>query len=329
MSSFARQFRTSKLASYDSKINQVYTTFGSFRDIGDWGLKRNLPVTLRTKYIDVQALDTLEHQTPLVSAQGDILTLKRFKENFPTSKPPETLPMNVPINVTRLSERQWAGFLRKAAGRKQEWREAVESKKYREDEFLRFMNAVSSRSSGSQPVYPSYHLNNTSVVKVEGRILNRITGGYAVGVAGIVAFLPSRLAPQSIGSNPRDLKTFYVVKAEYDGQGKPDVVLSVTQPETASTGLNYRKMPNLFAGDKKESLSTDQLLAKVRSMIKSKPSETSVERKASQQPERIQFPSFAASTNTPKGAKKKSEEDKIAENLLSVFSSIASKKKSN
>ncbi|ORX89262.1 hypothetical protein K493DRAFT_234175 [Basidiobolus meristosporus CBS 931.73] len=328
MSSFARLFRTSKLASYDPKINQVYTTFGGFRDIGDWGLKRNLPVTLRTKFIDVQALDTLEHQTPITSAQGSILTLKRFKENFPTSKSPEALPMNIPTNVTKLSEQEWKKFIKKAANRKQEWRDAVEAKKLREDEHLSFMNAVSSRTTGSQPAYPSYHLNNPSVVKVQGRILNRITGGYAVGIAGIVAFLPSRFAAQSLGANLRDLKTFYVVKAEIDSEGKPDVVLSVTQPETASAGLNYRRMPNIFAGDKKDALSTDQLLAKVRSMIKSKPNQSGQE-SGSSQSDKKKFPSFATSANPPKVAPKKTEEDKIAENLLSVFSSIASKKKGN
>jgi hypothetical protein len=108
----------------------------------------------------------------------------------------------------------------------------------------------------------------SSVIKVRGRILNNVEGGYAVGVAGIVAFLPSPLdlevlfnqkssrsalpgfgsvngldqsPPTRRGTSSRsamidreNLFDFYVVSAGHDNQGRPDIILSCVPPQGKS-----------------------------------------------------------------------------------------------
>src|SRR5689334_10503820 len=56
--SFSHLLRTSRLATFDKNINQIYTTSGKAKAIGDWGLKRNLPTVLRTHYLTIEQLDT-------------------------------------------------------------------------------------------------------------------------------------------------------------------------------------------------------------------------------------------------------------------------------
>ncbi|KAJ1971063.1 hypothetical protein H4R34_005861, partial [Dimargaris verticillata] len=123
-SAFGRLFRSSRLASFDPQIKQVYTAHGpDSRAHGVWGLKRDMPVGLRTKLVYLHALDTKEHQTNLSSAQSAVLHLRRWRENFPTSRKP-VVPSSVPqTHIPSLNRKQWQAFLQFAASHKDEWRQ--------------------------------------------------------------------------------------------------------------------------------------------------------------------------------------------------------------
>ncbi|RKP10875.1 hypothetical protein THASP1DRAFT_8484, partial [Thamnocephalis sphaerospora] len=231
--SFARLLRTSRLATYDPRIPQVYTTFGRHRHVGDWGLKRNLPTTVRTNVITVQALDTAEHQTPFDSAQGQIWQLERWKEAFPESRPPRARDVNPPVNVQRLKASEWRRFVRKAETRKNEWRTAVRSGQAQPDEHLRFLNATyqpatetGERTVSSIAVGPWYDWHQPEKRAVRGRALNRVTNGYAVGVGGIVALLPLHKA-LTMGALTPVVNTFYIDQMNIDENGRPEVQLSL------------------------------------------------------------------------------------------------------
>ncbi|KAJ3294634.1 hypothetical protein HK104_003452 [Borealophlyctis nickersoniae] len=71
--------------------------------------------------------------------------------------------------------------------------------------------------------------------KVWGRILNPVNGGagHAVAVAGIVAYLPGKEINESGAgswSSRSQMREFYVRLARHDGQGRPEVVLSMQPP---------------------------------------------------------------------------------------------------
>ncbi|KAI8049626.1 mitochondrial ribosomal protein subunit-domain-containing protein [Syncephalis plumigaleata] len=265
--SFARLLRTSRLASYDPRIAQVYTTHGSARAKGDWGLKRNLPTAVRTNYITVNALDTAQHQTPFESAQGQVWRLQRWREAFPDSRPPQARPAQPTTNIMRLTATQWRDFLRKAEERKHEWRKGVRDLKLQPDQHLAFMQAVYRpkhvirhetrltatalynelpttaivNESGERAlVGPTYDWWQTPQKPVLGRVLNRVTFGYAVGIGGVVGLLPHSKA-LSVNSMRPTISPYYVEKVRMNERGAVTVWLSQT-PSTAAARptLPYR-----------------------------------------------------------------------------------------
>ncbi|KAI9591062.1 mitochondrial ribosomal protein subunit-domain-containing protein [Syncephalis fuscata] len=252
--SFARLLRTSRLASFDPRIPQVYTTHGRSRASGDWGLKRNLPTAVRTNYITVNALDTPQHQTPFESAQGQVWRLQRWHEAFPDSRPPKARSPHTPTNIMRLNKQQWRDFLQKAAQRKEEWRTSVRDLERQPDQHLAFMQAIYRPKStiyeearieasavygalpttaivndtgdhGTSLVGPSYDWWQTPQVPVKGRVLNRVTRGYAVGIGGIVALLPLSKA-LSISFLRPEITQYYVEKIRMNERGLVTVWLS-------------------------------------------------------------------------------------------------------
>ena len=120
-----------------------------------------------------------------------------------------------------------------------------------------------------QPPWYDKSTNLTMMNKVKGRILNRVSGGYAVGISGIVAFLPKEyynpkeLADQirkksstallkkshlgSFSSNYQNIDRdnvydFYVVLARYDHLLRPEIVVSTFTPrEESKTNHNDKK----------------------------------------------------------------------------------------
>ncbi|KAJ2333016.1 hypothetical protein GGH92_008741, partial [Coemansia sp. RSA 2673] len=89
-SAFSRLFRTSKLASFDRSIKQVYATYPEAIAYGDWGLKRNIPAKVKTRLVTIGSLDTKEQITQLESANKQYMTINAWKENFPASRSPTT-----------------------------------------------------------------------------------------------------------------------------------------------------------------------------------------------------------------------------------------------
>src|SRR5947209_2215058 len=78
MSSFATLLRTSKFASYDAKLPQIYKTISPLAQYGDFGLKRNLPASFKSRLVTISELDTPERLTEFESARGDYYRVKRL-----------------------------------------------------------------------------------------------------------------------------------------------------------------------------------------------------------------------------------------------------------
>ncbi|KAF9183726.1 hypothetical protein BGZ51_003830 [Haplosporangium sp. Z 767] len=272
--SFSHLLRTSRLATFDKNIAQIYTTPQSAKTIGDWGLKRNLPTVLRTHLLKIEELDTAEHQTPFQSGASDYLFIERWKENFPQSRPPQPQPLSVKKDLSTMTDVEFKKLLQQAKDKKQEWKDALAKNEFRSNEHLDFLNIASLNSKGPthdmsggsrtswnpskhfgaasannshQKVGPTYGFYEPSTpVTVQGRGLNRNRQGNDVGVCGVVASLPTTSVPYPIS---RSLETYYVAKAELDADGRPNVTLSRTPPAFGNwlsrrSGLyNYNASP--------------------------------------------------------------------------------------
>ncbi|KAG0235451.1 hypothetical protein BGW42_005237 [Actinomortierella wolfii] len=270
--SFAHLLRTSRLATYDRSIPQIYTTTTKAKKIGDWGLKRNLPTVLRTQYLTIEQLDTAEHQTPFESAAGDYLFLQRWKENFPRSRPPAKQPVHVQRDLATLSDKEFKALLKEAKARRQEWKEALAKNQVRPEDHLSFLNTTAkshhhrpylSASSdsvaaaaglmpstasamanlgtvtptGTIKVGPTYsYYEPKEPVVVQGRPVGRERQEHLVAVSGVIAKLPA--SRQAHGQKlPPHLQSFYVHKAEIDVDGRPNVELSTVPPESDDWAL--------------------------------------------------------------------------------------------
>ncbi|CAG8465615.1 1196_t:CDS:2 [Ambispora leptoticha] len=243
---FPELLRKSRLATFDPAIPQVYKTYGAFKKRGDWGLKRNLPNILRTDVITVQALDTVEHQTDFKSARSLVGFARKWKELFKNSKPPPPMKENLEKNITQMSEQKFENFLRKVEKKKSEW-DALMDKPI---DILGFVNASEDINPTRVCGLTYSNCNPGTNVKVQGRILNRDSSftGYAVGLAGIVAYLPTRKSNRVGNIDHQKVYNFFVEKAEFDAQGKPNVQLSQIPPYSMYNNLGF-----LEPGEKKTS----------------------------------------------------------------------------
>ncbi|KAF9956102.1 hypothetical protein BGZ72_003039 [Mortierella alpina] len=258
--SFSHLLRTSRLATFDRNIAQIYTTSGKAKAIGDWGLKRNLPTVLRTHYLNIEQLDTAEHQTPFQSAASDYLFLQRWKENFPRSRPPQPQPVAVKKDLSTMTDAEFKKLLAQAREKRQEWKEALAKNDVRADDHLNFLNIatrntgrgsidtatsqasfaahtsnsntssapLTSGSSSRVKVGPTYGFFEPSTATiVQGRSVGRSKSSQFIGVCGVVASLPSYSAAHLYNTS-KSLQPYYVYKAEIEADGRPNVVLGLT-----------------------------------------------------------------------------------------------------
>ncbi|KAJ1920054.1 hypothetical protein H4219_001583 [Mycoemilia scoparia] len=255
-SRFGSLFRTSKAASWDPRIQQVYTTFNGGAKIGDWGVKYSLPTAVRTKYLTIQKFDTKESFPMFESAANQVKIARTLRENFKRSRTPK-LPLsaqtqessnsgvNESYNLAQMSKSQWEKFLKLARSKSKEWQEAVKEGRYESYEWLKFMNASNTKidytdTAVSSPTYHNY-VPTVPETRIKGRILNRITVGYSVGIQGVVGqTIQSKNSPLRYGAT-RDPTEFYVSKFKFDGRGRPDIWVQTSPPQPRHTVGTYHQ----------------------------------------------------------------------------------------
>ncbi|CAO3623323.1 unnamed protein product [Mucor hiemalis] len=201
--SFASLLRSSRLATYDRSISQVYTT--PLKKKANWGLKRDLPKVIRTKYVTIGALDTSD-----IKHLGNRATRPAPRLDTETH------------NIVRITPAQFNRFLGQV------------SKLASIPSIVKEERIESPAESPVGPTYSDYYDKEAPAYPVEGRILNAEKHGHAVGIAGVVAFLPKRHSMRLRQLGDRRVRTFYVESAHIDDEGKPKVVLTTTPPGTAS-----------------------------------------------------------------------------------------------
>jgi hypothetical protein len=236
--SFATLLRSSRLATYDRSIAQVYTAPKQFKKEGSFGLKRNLPKVIRTKYVTISQLDTSQHQTVWQPANSQVLFLKRWAENFPNSKKCTPRSDIESHNIIKMTPANFERFLtdcsKKAAPA---FQQSLKKKEIVPEQVFEYLNVTFAENPSESPVGPTYSeytVPENTALAVEGRILNAERHGHAVGIGGVVAFLPKRHSMGLRQLGDRRVRTFYVESAHIDDEGKPRVVLTLTPPGTAN-----------------------------------------------------------------------------------------------
>ncbi|KAJ2395355.1 hypothetical protein GGI23_004339 [Coemansia sp. RSA 2559] len=266
-SAFGRLFRKSKLASFDRGIKQIYATYPKAADRGEWGLKRPMPSKVTTRLATLKEIDSKEQITDFEAANQQFMLTMTWKENFPESRSPKyaatsdlmqdiasiyDMAARVDVNsvgasedtnetastksgpqrnINMMTRAEWNDFLELARARRAEWKECLEKGQFAPEETMAFMNATDKFDATNDGVHrsPTYHnyVPSSQELVVEGRVLNRVAAGYAVGIQGIVAYLPMPSNSMDAGFQYRDIKTFYVHSAKFDNQGRPVVVLGI------------------------------------------------------------------------------------------------------
>ncbi|KAJ2548189.1 hypothetical protein J3B01_001732 [Coemansia erecta] len=190
---FARLYRTSKLASYDRSIKQIYTTTGIKAKAKDWGLKRPMPKNMKTRLASIDELDTREQFTEFTPANKEFMIMQTWKENFTESHSPnsegskddafdvlggfdgqedrfedrvgdiegqgsrtenERPKRQGPLrNLSRMTEKQWNKFLQEAYARRPEWKDELAKGNFVPEEALAFMGAINGGSSDNDGVH--------------------------------------------------------------------------------------------------------------------------------------------------------------------------------
>lgn len=84
-STFATLLRRSKFSSWDSQINQVYTSPPAAAHRGNWGLKRPLLLRVaarkrKNSFLTIRQVDTNEHETEFNRAESQVRFIRRWEE---------------------------------------------------------------------------------------------------------------------------------------------------------------------------------------------------------------------------------------------------------
>ncbi|KAG0168064.1 hypothetical protein DFQ28_006959 [Apophysomyces sp. BC1034] len=261
--SFASLLRNSRLASFDRSLPRVYTTPKSSKKVGDWGLKRTLPTVIRTRYATISDLDTAEHQTPWQSGEGQVLFVKRWKENFPNSKKPVPRPETIEHNVALMNPAEFKRFLKDAAKKAPEFKAKLEKKELVPDQLFEYLNVHFSDKPATPVVGPSYSEHEHGWgYPVLGRILNADKHGHAVGIGGVVALLSKHSAIGLRNTGDRRVRTFYVKDAEIDEEGRPVVTVDLHAPGSTVSSImedDFTNQSSAYAQSKFGSMSADEM----------------------------------------------------------------------
>jgi hypothetical protein len=145
-----------------------------------------------------------------------------------------------PPNVNELSEDEFQRVVAEARAKRHEFKERVgEATVRRHDpKLIEDMLHVRLGHDSLEQRYPcelTYGQRESSSTKedapcVPGRVLNPVRGGYAVGLGGMVAFLPDDYLVLHPSFNPEDrskVHQFYVRRVRFNAQGQPHIIVAL------------------------------------------------------------------------------------------------------
>ena len=269
---FAKLLRRSRLAAFQPAVDSsssAEAVYVAGTSGGDYGLKRAVPKHLQTEAIHVQDLDKAGlvrvkdaswsafrysmlsqlalqlNKTGIIDSSSSSATVKQ--ESGASQK-----------DISRLTQQEFDNLLVQARQRRQQFLDETSDAPIQRksastvSQFMglsrRHGNQLNNSDSAASERPLLDYLKSTAdkknsdgdkaqtLPRVKGRILERTSGGYLVGVGGIVAFLPQKATTMSTipGWNPEDRRKLYdfhvrelkVVADAVDGQQRVLVKLT-------------------------------------------------------------------------------------------------------
>jgi hypothetical protein len=236
---FSDLFKKSSLPSLFE--NQVLSGSHSNHDL-NFGLKHAIPKSTHP-FVTVKDLDDPLIKKPIVhSAWKNIAHNQVWKENFGNFKNKISMSESFSIDSMIKSDR---------------YKDLLEAAKTSPNTDLHSFvidNIPKKEKKFIHTPWYDFTIDQNAPNKVKGRILNRVSGGYSVGISGIVAYLPNEyysyqalidqikkdespivekahLGKVSRAVDRDSVYEFYVVLARYDHLLRPEVILSTTTPK--------------------------------------------------------------------------------------------------
>ncbi|KAG0024698.1 hypothetical protein BGZ80_010277 [Entomortierella chlamydospora] len=208
--SFPQLLRTSRLATFDKTIPQIYTTTGKSKAIGDWGLKRNLP----TK--DLSTMTDAEFKKLLQTAREK---RQAWKEALAKNEVPSDEHLSFMNIMSRYSK---AGPIDTSTSQA--------SVGFGTPAATTASSVPMAGSSTRVKVGPTYGFYEPSTPTiVQGRCLGRTRTNQLIGVCGAIATLPNNSSAH-LQVSSKSLQQYYVHRAELDADGRPNILLGNTAP---------------------------------------------------------------------------------------------------
>jgi hypothetical protein len=275
MATFSKLIRQSNFASFNPKLPQIFVASPK----NGWGFKRAVvPSLADEKHLQVDEFDTgygfARHVPASLAALRRQVILKTLSDCAPTDGSPSITastastadrpstaattadhPSTAPVtpvasekslpNLYSMSDDEFAVFLEKAKSKR-----AIYQNQLKEWPIGRSDPAFLCRTMGVESTFDKTYPLAISMVHekmgdlkigkaVQGRVLNRVDGGYAISVAGIVAFLPTDTSISRTTLNMHvdrtKLQTFYVESVKFSRDGEAMVTVSA-RPLTSGTG---------------------------------------------------------------------------------------------
>jgi hypothetical protein len=235
----------------------------------DFALKRQIP-GIKGSFVSIQDFDTPYDFSRVQDASAQALRQMVFEENFALARNEEQSATahgdgDIPVvrgtdvsaavqpehpNLYTMTDSEFNDVLNRARSMRDQYSTEVERFPTRKGSLNYAMqilnvNADDDANAESFPCsfgYLSAKAERLRDSKVCGRILNRVPGGFAVGLGGAVGFLP-QLSPEEFAEyalSPDDrLRTydFYLQDLRWSREGKPHIVVSM-RPLSATAGLH-------------------------------------------------------------------------------------------
>lgn len=283
-------FRHSKFASLDPSGRQVLTTPKHLIEKGEWGLKSTVLKKIKSPFIQVQHHDNENGLMKYKIATSKVAEVERWKELLPLPVNPHPLPRLLekefdslpngksqndlppfireiraafnPINLVNASKEKYENAIDRAWKYRKEFKKLVSLGFYTDRQWAHFLK-VSVPVGGTYwnktdefkhlPVYRTRGFE-TETLPMPGRILNGLgfREGYAVGLAGYVAFLPLKHVPSYLGSlgmvERSQIYQFYPVASRITKNGAAEIIVSLEAPRDGpSNSLYIDGGKNMFA----------------------------------------------------------------------------------
>ncbi|KAI3648987.1 hypothetical protein MP228_006841 [Amoeboaphelidium protococcarum] len=273
MSTFSSLFKQSQFVKLvdrrlvGSHMNQVVVTKNQLdASLGDYGLKYDVPDQLRGKSIYVKDIDTLygfaryDENKVDINQWNQIFEQMNVRDNVDSIDVSKSLAMMTKSELQQLQ--QQLNTIDPEIKQKIVAEKDLKNKTKLLTEHLGINLGADSQKAKHITLVPK---DASNLPRVQARVLNPLYGGYAVGIYGLVGFLPNSdpyfmIRPNFVANDRSKLHEMYICEVKISEQGKVNTTVALN-PDALKVGSSSGAAGKAKAKAKKSVLDFDQILA--------------------------------------------------------------------